>query len=55
MQILLNVPLGEQPSSLSWIFDPEGLLAPIICSFKIDLKDLTILKLDWDDEIPDII
>ena len=35
------------------IFDPKGLLAPIICGFKIDLRDLTVLKLDWDDEIPE--
>ena len=40
-------------SAVYGIFDPKGLLAPIICSLKIDLKELTILKLDWDDEIPD--
>ena len=35
------------------IFDPRGLSAPIVCGLKLDLHDLTILKLDWDDEIPD--
>ena len=35
------------------IYDPRGLVAPILCSFKIDLNELTILKLDWDDVIPE--
>ena len=35
------------------IFDPKGLAAPIVCGFKIDLHDLTVMKLDWDDEIPE--
>ena len=35
------------------IFDPRGLSAPVVCGFKVDLHDLTVLKLDWDDEIPD--
>ena len=35
------------------IFDPRGLAAPIVCGFKVDLNHLTILKLDWDDIIPD--
>ena len=35
------------------IFDPRGLSAPVVCGLKLDLHDLTVLKLDWDDEIPD--
>ena len=40
-------------SAVYGIFDPKGLAAPIVCGFKIDLHDLTVLKLDWDDEIPE--
>ena len=35
------------------IFDPRGLLAPLLCRFKIDLHELTTRKLDWDDKIPE--
>ena len=40
-------------SNVYGIFDPKGLVAPIVSGLKIDLNDLTVLKLDWDDEIPE--
>ena len=35
------------------VFDFSGLLGPITATFKLDLHDLVIHKLDWDDRIPD--
>ena len=37
----------------SEIFDPLGLAVPVTCGFKVDLQDLTIRQLDWEDKIPD--
>ena len=34
------------------VFDLVGLLVPITCGFKLDLRVLVIRKLDWDDPIP---
>ncbi|GBO35367.1 hypothetical protein AVEN_114534-1 [Araneus ventricosus] len=39
-------------SEISRLFDPLGLLGPIIVTAKIFLQKLWILKLDWDDEVP---
>ncbi len=35
------------------VFDPPGLLVPITCGFKLDIHELTIRKLTWDDVIPE--
>ena len=34
-------------------FDFSGLITPITATWKLDLHDLVIRKLDWDDQIPD--
>ena len=35
------------------IFDLNGRFAPLVTELKLDLHDLCIRKLDWDDDIPD--
>ncbi|XP_066602498.1 uncharacterized protein [Prorops nasuta] len=40
-------------SSLARLFDPLGLLAPVVVRAKILLQDLWILRLDWDASLPD--
>ena len=35
------------------VFDPIGLLVPITCGFKLDVHELTIRKLEWDDVVPE--
>ena len=35
------------------VFDPEGLVTPVTAKFKLHLHDLCVLKLDWDDAIPE--
>ena len=35
------------------IFDLTGMLTPIVATMKLDLHDLVLLKLDWDDKIPE--
>ncbi|XP_070855517.1 uncharacterized protein [Drosophila suzukii] len=39
-------------SDVSRIFDPLGLLAPIVIQFKIIFQKLWLLNLDWDDPLP---
>ncbi|XP_044312576.1 uncharacterized protein LOC123037144 [Drosophila rhopaloa] len=39
-------------SDVSRIFDPLGLLAPIVIQFKILFQKLWLLNLDWDDPLP---
>lgn len=39
-------------SSISQIFDPLGLLAPIIVTAKILIQDLWKLQLEWDESLP---
>lgn len=34
------------------IFDPLGRVTPITAALKLDLRNLNLLNLDWDDEIP---
>ena len=36
----------------SRLFDPLGLLCPIVTKAKMLLQELWILKLDWDESIP---
>ena len=40
-------------SKVAEIFDICGKLTPVTCSMKLDLHDLVIRNLDWDDVIPD--
>ena len=39
-------------SILSSMFDPLGMISPILVVGKIILQDVTRLKLDWDDPVP---
>lgn len=39
-------------SSVSSIFDPLGLLAPVVLVAKILLQDIWKLKLEWDEPVP---
>ena len=39
-------------SIISQIFDPLGLIGPVVIKSKIILQKLWLLKLDWDDIIP---
>ena len=35
------------------IFDPPGRVAPLVSGFKIDISELHMRKLDWDDFLPE--
>lgn len=39
-------------SNVSQVFDPLGLLSPVIITIKVLLQKLWLLKLGWDDEVP---
>ena len=39
-------------SDVARIFDPLGLLAPIVIQFKILFQELWLLNLEWDDALP---
>ncbi|KAF8763220.1 hypothetical protein HNY73_021423 [Argiope bruennichi] len=39
-------------SDISRLFDPLGLLGPLIITAKMFLQKLWILRIDWDDEVP---
>jgi len=55
-----NIGLAENPDctkrqvlfDVSRLFDPLGLLAPIVIQFKIIFQKLWLLNLDWDDPLP---
>ena len=40
-------------SKVAEVFDFSGLISPITASWKVDLHDLVVRKLDWDDTLPD--
>ncbi|XP_066918232.1 uncharacterized protein [Clytia hemisphaerica] len=40
-------------SKVSEVFDLTGKVAPIIASLKLDVQQLVLRKLDWDDPIPE--
>ena len=40
-------------SKVSEVFDLTGKVAPIVASLKMDVQQLVLRKLDWDDPIPD--
>lgn len=42
-------------SIVNSVYDPLGLLAPIILTGKRILQDLVKIKLGWDEEVPEII
>ena len=35
------------------IHDPLGRVTPLTCSLELDLRDLNVERLDWDDQIPE--
>ena len=39
-------------SDVSRLFDPMGLLAPVVVQFKILLREIWTMDLDWDEELP---
>ena len=41
-------------SELAQLFDPLGLLNPIIVLGKIVLQELWLMKLDWDESLPQV-
>lgn len=40
-------------SKMAEVYDLTGKVSPIICSLKLDLRELVQRKLDWDDVLPD--
>ena len=40
---------------MSRLFDPLGLVGPVIVTTKILLQDLWKLQIDWDEQVPEII
>ena len=40
-------------SKVAEIFDPLGRVTPLTSGLKLDLNELTLRKLDWDDQIPE--
>ena len=40
-------------SRIGEIFDLNGRFAPLVAEFKLDLRELCLRSLDWDDEIPE--
>ena len=40
-------------SAVYSVYDPIGKVTPVVSGLKLDLHDLVIKNLDWDDQIPD--
>ncbi len=40
-------------SILSSIYDPMGIIAPVVLPAKMILQDLCRLKIGWDDDLPE--
>ena len=40
-------------SKVGEVFDLTGRIIPIVANLKLDLHELSIRQLDWDDKIPD--
>ena len=49
----LNLTRRDCVSKVGEIFDISGLITPITATLKLDLHDLVISKLSWDDTIPE--
>ena len=52
-EVPTNLTRRQCTSKVAEIFDMTGMLTPIVASMKIDLHQLIIRKLQWDDVIPD--
>ena len=39
-------------STIAQLFDPLGLVAPVVVTAKVILQQLWTLRLDWDDRLP---
>jgi len=39
-------------SIVAAIFDPRGLISPVVIVYKIFLQQLWLHKLDWDEQLP---
>ncbi|XP_050063272.1 uncharacterized protein LOC114130946 [Aphis gossypii] len=54
-QVEVNAPITKRKilSEIATIFDPLGLLGPIIIIAKIIMQSLWQIKLNWDDVLPD--
>ena len=48
-----NLTLRNCLSVVYEIFDPVGKVAPLVCGFKIDIRELHLRKLSWDDVLPE--
>ena len=48
-----NITRRHCASRVAEVFDITGKITPITASLKLDLHELVIRKLDWDDSIPD--
>jgi len=47
-----NITKRSVLSTIAKLFDPLGLLSPVLVTAKIIMQELWTLKLDWDDPIP---
>ena len=49
-----NSPVSKRiiSSIVATIFDPLGLISPVVVVYKIFLQQLWLHKLDWDDKLP---
>jgi len=49
-----NFPVNKRiiSSIVAAIFDPLGLISPVVVVYKIFLQQLWLHKLDWDDQLP---
>ncbi|KAL4120429.1 hypothetical protein QTP88_013125 [Uroleucon formosanum] len=54
-QVEVNVPITKRKilSEITTIFDPLGLLGPVIIIGKIIMQSLWQIKINWDDVLPD--
>lgn len=54
-QIEVNTPITKRKilSEIATIFDPLGLLGPVIIIAKIIMQSLWQIKVNWDDVLPD--
>ncbi|XP_039307877.1 uncharacterized protein LOC120358265 [Solenopsis invicta] len=58
-QFSLNIPVSTSftkrtlLSNIAKLYDPLGFLSPVIITAKIIIQELWILKMDWDDPLPD--
>ena len=47
-------PTGRQVASIvGKVYDPLGMLSPLVTHLKVFLQDLSLTKMEWDDILPD--